>query len=173
MPDVPHDPTAAPAPGAAPCASACPLADAPASGVDRRAFLTRSLLAAAAAALSADVLAACAGGGGTAVTGPVASGTTLRVADYPALASVGGIATTTAGGQPIAIVRTAASTYVVLSRVCPHEQATVNANGAGFLCPLHGARFDANGTWTGGQRTSSLRSYPTTYDAAAGTLTVG
>ena len=108
----------------------------------------------------------------TTVAGPIASGTTLRVTDYPSLASVGGIATTTAGGQPIAIVRTAASTYVVLSRVCPHQGATVNASGAGFQCPLHGAQFNASGTWTGGQRTSSLHSYATTYDPTAGTLTV-
>jgi len=49
----------------------------------------------------------------------------------------------------------------------------VNQNGSGFLCPNHGARFAADGTWIGGQPTSSLRSYATSYDAASGTLTIG
>lgn len=152
------------------CDGGCPLGQP--SGLGRRAFLTRSLLAAAAAALGAEALAACASSGTDSVAGPIASGTTLRVADYPALASVGGIATTSVGGQPVAIVRTATSSYVVLSRVCPHQGATVNVSGAGFQCPLHGAQFNASGTWTGGQRTSSLHTYATTYDAAAGTLIV-
>lgn len=155
------------------CAAHCLVAAAPSPSLDRRAFVGRSLLTAAAAALGADLLAACAGGGADAVAGPVASGTTLRVADYPALAAVGGIATTTAGGQPIAVVRTAASSYVVLSRVCPHQGATVGVSGSGFRCPQHGATFAADGSWTGGERTSGLRAYATTYDAAAGTITVG
>ena len=79
----------------------------------------------------------------------------------------------TISGSPFAVVRTASTTFVALSRVCPHQGNIVNQDGNAFLCPGHGARFSANGTWIGGERTSSLRSYPTTYDAAAGTITVG
>ena len=137
-----------------------------ADGIGRRTFLAQGALLAAAA-----LLASCVGEIATAPT--TISSTTLRVSDYPALAAVGGIAMVTISGSPLAVVRTASSTFVALSRVCPHQGNIVNQDGNAFLCPGHGARFAANGTWIGGERTSSLRSYPTTYDAAAGTITVG
>jgi cytochrome b6-f complex iron-sulfur subunit len=76
-------------------------------------------------------------------------------------------------GSPFAIVRTDASTYLALSRICPHQGSVVNFTGNGFLCPNHGAQFTETGTWVGGQRTSNLRSYPTTFDSTTGTLTIG
>jgi thiosulfate dehydrogenase [quinone] large subunit len=135
--------------------------------MDRRKFVSLGVYAAAAAAL-----AACAAGGSS-ITSPDSVGTTVKVSDYAALAAVGGVAVTTLSGTPVAIVRTSATTFITLSRVCPHQGSTVNAVSGGFRCPNHGATFNASGTWTGGQRTSSLRSYATTYDAAAGTLTIG
>ena len=151
------------------CADHCPLAEAVSRGVDRRTFISRAVLATAAAAL-----AACAGGADAGITGPTTVSTsTLRVSDYPSLASVNGVALVTLSGVPLAIVRTGDASFVALSRVCPHEGAMVNSSGSGFICPRHGARFSVTGTWLGGQRTSSLRSYATSYDAAAGTLTVG
>ena len=138
-----------------------------ADGIGRRTFLAQSALLAASA-----LLASCAGvDGATAPT--TVSPTTLRVSEYAALAAVGGIALVDISGSPFAIVRTSSTAFVALSRVCPHQGNIVNPNGSGFLCPGHGARFSANGTWTGGERTNSLRSYSTTYDAAAGTITVG
>jgi Rieske Fe-S protein len=136
-------------------------------GIGRRTFLAQSALLAAAAAL-----AACAGGGDP--TSPSLSGqATVKVSDYPTLSTVGGIALVSIQSSPFAIVRTGTSSFVALSRVCPHQGSIVNQNGSGFLCPNHGAQFSANGTWIGGQPTSSLRSYATTYDAATGTLTIG
>jgi nitrite reductase/ring-hydroxylating ferredoxin subunit len=134
--------------------------------VDRRSFLVRSALLAAAAAL-----AACAGDSPT--QPDIAAGSTIRVSDYAALANVGGVALVTVSGAPLAIVRTSTSAFLALSRICPHQGSTVNLNGAGFLCPNHGARFDIDGNWVGGQRTSNLHSYPTSYDAASGVLTIG
>lgn len=142
-------------------------ADHSADGIGRRTFLAQSALLAASA-----ILAACAGGD-IATAPDTISPTTLRVSDYAPLATVGGIALVTISGAPFAVVRTSATSFVTLSRICPHQGNIVNQNGSGFLCPGHGARFSANGTWTGGQGTSSLRSYATTYDAAAGTITVG
>ena len=141
--------------------------DHPADGIGRRTFLAQSALLAASA-----LLASCAGGD-IATVPTIISPTTLRVSDHAALATVGGIALVTISGAPFAVVRTSDTTFVTLSRICPHQGNIVNQNGNGFLCPGHGARFSANGTWTGGQGTSSLRSYSTTYDAAAGTITVG
>jgi len=138
-----------------------------ADGIGRRTFLAQSALLAAGALLAA----AC---GSEIATAPTTvSPTTLRVSDYPALATVGGIALVTISGSPFAVVRTSATSFVALSRVCPHQGNIVNQEGNAFLCPGHGARFSANGTWIGGERTSNLRSYATAYDAASGTITVG
>ena len=65
-----------------------------------------------------------------------------------------------------------ACSFVALSRVCPHQGSIVNVNGSGFLCPGHGATFTATGTWTGGQRTTNLHAYATSYDAASGVVTI-
>jgi cytochrome b6-f complex iron-sulfur subunit len=153
-------------PGAERCESPCPQPCASESlppGIDRRTFL------AAAAALA---LAACAAGdsGGT---GPSTIGTTIDVTTYSALSADGGVALISLQGTPLAIVRTNATTYLALSRVCPHQGSTVNKVSTGFLCPRHGAAFDTTGKWVGGERTSSLRSYPTTYDPATHKLTIG
>lgn len=152
------------------CGRACgPVVPTPAAGgeIGRRTFLAQSALLAAAAAL-----AACAGAADA--TAPSLSGqATITVSDYPALSSVGGIALVTIQSSPFAIVRTGSSSFVALSRVCPHQGSIVNQNGSGFLCPNHGAQFNATGGWIGGQPTSSLRSYATAYDASAGTLTIG
>jgi cytochrome b6-f complex iron-sulfur subunit len=136
------------------------------SGIGRRTFLAQSAMMAAVAAL-----AACGAAGD--LTAPTLSGsTTINVNDQPALANVGGVALVSISGSPFAIVRTSASTFVALSRVCPHQGSIVNPTSTGFLCPNHGAQFSSNGTWVGGERTNSLRAYGTTYDAAAGTITI-
>jgi Rieske Fe-S protein len=56
--------------------------------------------------------------------------------------------------------------------VCTHQGGIVNESGNRFVCPVHGATFDLNGNWIGGQRTSNLHQYATTYDAATNTLTI-
>jgi nitrite reductase/ring-hydroxylating ferredoxin subunit len=140
------------------CALDCPL-------MGRRTFIARSVLAAAAAAL-----AACS------ASDPVSpfSGTfTMQIADYPALASVGGVALVSANGASLAVVRTSTDSFVALSRVCPHEGGRIDPSGSGFVCQKHGARFSSTGAWTGGQSTSSMRSYTTTYNSSTGTLTIG
>jgi Rieske Fe-S protein len=134
--------------------------------IDRRDFVMR-----AAAALAAVALAAC-GSDGLTSPSSVAS-TTLTLANYPALSTVGGVATATVDGVPLAIVRTSSTTFAAFSRICPHQGATIDVTTGGFQCPRHGATFDKNGQWIGGERTSNLASYPVTYNAAAGTLTVG
>jgi cytochrome b6-f complex iron-sulfur subunit len=135
-------------------------------------FVTRrDFVAYGAAALAMAALAAC---GGESLTSPsTVESTTLKLSDFPALSSVGGVATTSIGRTPIAIVRTGTSNFSAFSRICPHQGSTINVTSTGFLCPNHGATFDKSGQWIGGERTSSLTSYPVTYDATAGTITVG
>jgi nitrite reductase/ring-hydroxylating ferredoxin subunit len=154
--------------GDCPLGASIPIESAGEGGVlvDRRVFLSRAMLSAVAV-----VLAAC---GASDATGPTFSGTaTIGVGDYPALSTVGGVALVSANGASIAVVRTSSASFVALSRVCPHEGGTINPSGTGFLCTKHGAQFDKSGTWTGGQRTSNMRSYATSYDAGANTLTIG
>ena len=149
------------------CESSAPVTP-PATPMGRRAFLAQSAVLAAMAAL-----AAC-GGAGSDVTAPGLSGmTTLKVADYPTLASVGGVALLSIASSPFAVVRTSATTFVTLSRICPHQGTTVNESTSGFLCPNHGAMFSSTGGWVGGQPTSNMTSYPTSFDSTAGTITIG
>jgi cytochrome b6-f complex iron-sulfur subunit len=142
-------------------------ADSQPATLGRRQFISAGLMAAAAAAL-----AACAGAG-TDSTGPTSVSLSVKISDYPALAAVGGVALVSAGGSPIAIVRSGASAFVALSRICPHQGTTVNATSTGFLCPNHGARFDKTGVWTGGEHTSNMHAYASSYDPATSTLTIG
>ena len=112
-------------------------------------------------------------GAGDGVTAPALSGSTsIKLSDYPAPESVGGVALVNIFGSPLAIVHDDASTYVALPRVCPHTGSIVNFTGNGFLCPNHGAQFTEAGLWVGGQRTSNLHSYPATFDSTTGTLTI-
>jgi Rieske Fe-S protein len=141
--------------------------------IGRRAFVSQATLVAAAALLAE----AC----GTGVWEPVApngstptppsGGLTLTVSAYPALATVGGIANvSSAAGMPLAIARTAADRFVAIALRCTHQGTTVNISGSGFLCPNHGARYAMDGTWIGGQPTTSLKTFPVTFTAATGTL---
>lgn len=103
----------------------------------------------------------------------VCAGATVAGAQTASLSIVGGVATTSINGSPVTIVRVSVTSFITLSRVCPHQGSTVNATSTGFKCPNHGAWFDSAGIWVGGQRTTNMRSYTTTYDSAAGTLTIG
>jgi nitrite reductase/ring-hydroxylating ferredoxin subunit len=134
--------------------------------LDRRAFLTRAMLSAAVLAL-----AACGAGNGT--TAPFSGTTSLNINDYPALANVGGVALVTLNGSPVALVRNSATSVLALSRVCPHQGGTINTGGGGFICPRHGAQFNLTGQWVGGQPTSNMQSYATTFDPGTGALTIG
>lgn len=134
------------------------------SCLSRRAFVANSTLLAVSA-----VLAACSASDSGA---PSNVNVTARVSDYSALAAVGGIARLTGTSTPIAVVRTATSTFRAFSLICPHESGSVGISGAGFQCAKHGATFNSSGTWTGGQQTTNLREFAVTFDAAAGTLTI-
>lgn len=117
-------------------------------------------------------LAAC--GASTDSTAPsIPANSQIQIGNYPALANVGGVALVSVGAAPLAVVRTSATSFIALSRVCPHQGGIVSESGSRFVCPVHGATFDLNGNWIGGQPTSNMRQYATTYDAASNTLTIG
>jgi Rieske Fe-S protein len=135
-------------------------------GIGRRTFLVQSGILAAMAAL-----AAC--GASTDSTAPsIPANSQIQIGNYSALANVGGVALVSVGAAPLAIVRTSTTSFIALSRVCPHQGGIVNESGSRFVCPVHGATFDLNGHWIGGQPTSNMRQYATTYDAASNALTI-
>ncbi len=140
-------------------------------GVDRREFVAQS----ARGAITALLVAACGGGAGG-VTGPGPSGPTslvVQVSNFPTLANVGGMARVdSGGGTPVAAVRTSASTFAAFSLICPHFGCTVGVGTTSFQCPCHGARFAADGHWTGGQPTGNLTSLNASYAPNTGTLTI-
>lgn len=156
MSEIPTDSTSVPSHGCDGCAV-----------VDRRTFLASTALAGVAA-----FLAACAAGSNT--TGPSFTGPlTVNVGDFPALATVGGIARVDGGGSsPVAAVRVGDAQYAAFSLVCPHQGATVGISGSGFRCPQHGAMFAADGSWVGGQPTSNLHALTAQFDSASGVLTI-
>src|SRR4051812_6260989 len=86
--------------------SACPLSPdslvgvpfASAGGLDRRTFVSRAMMSAAMLAL-----AAC--GASDGATAPFTGSASINIADYPALATVGGVALVTLNGGPLALVR--------------------------------------------------------------------
>lgn len=82
----------------------------------------------------------------------------VRLASFPALNAVGGAAVVgRLNGINVAVVRTGPSTYVALDRRCPHAGGIVTASDAGWVCPLHGSRFDLDGDKVSGLTPSGLR----------------
>ncbi len=136
-------------------------------GVNRREFLTTASALAVTAAL-----AACGNGIGGNPTGPSNVNTTVVLADYAALGTVGGIAVARSGGTPIAVVRASTTQYRAFSLVCPHAGTTVAISGTGFRCPNHGATFNGSGAWTGGERTRGLSEFTVALNTTTGTLTI-
>jgi len=139
-----------------------------ARGLDRRELLKKGGLAAAAAML----LSACGGSLVNDVTGPgLGQSFTLKLSDYPALASAGGVvAVSSPGGLPLFVENTGTG-YLALSRVCPHQGGLIGAFSSGFQCPVHGATFNKNGNWIGGQPTSNMGRFNVAADGS-GNLTI-
>ena len=163
------------------CSGDCALRRASAGAADpsRREFVNRALLASVGA-----FLAACGDGniGGVTGTGgtgnppppPVGGNLVVTLAGFPALSTDGGIARVDGGSStPVAVTRVNATTYLAFSMICPHAgYRPINIVASGFECPNHGARFAADGNWTGGQSTRDLTQYTVVFDAGAGTLTI-
>lgn len=146
-----------------------------ASGVNRRSFLSTS----AVVMLGSFIAASCGDGQIGGVAGPAlppggSDGLVIRLADFPALASVGGIARVDGGGsRPVAVTRTGESTFVAMTMICPHAGfQPIQITAPGFRCPNHGAEFAPDGNWVGGQSTSDLPRFTVQYDAGAGTLRI-
>ena len=104
-------------------------------------------------------------------------GLAVTIGDWPALANVGGVAGSVGSlnFNPVAVVRTGASTFAAFSLICPHNQFYVQViNGQSFRCPNHGALFNANGGLAANSpiQTSSLSPMRVSYTSGSPVLYV-
>jgi cytochrome b6-f complex iron-sulfur subunit len=140
--------------------------------LNRRDFLAKSALAAAALVVAE--------GCGDGQIGPTAvklgTGTTIRIQDFPQLANIGTIVPITAER---ALVRTSATGFLGLSRVCTHQGCLtdISSDSKQFQCPCHGSVFSNDGSVIRGPNIASppigpLQKLTATFNQAAGTVTV-
>jgi Rieske Fe-S protein len=93
----------------------------------------------------------------------------INVSDYPELANTGGYAMIT---DKVIVFRTGGSSFRALNTTCTHKKCATAFNGSEFQCECHGSRFDKSGKVLEGPATKNLKSYKTTFDSAANTLTI-
>ena len=99
---------------------------------------------------------------------------TIKLSDFPGLATTGTLVDI---GNSRAVMRTGASSFVALSKICTHEQCETNVVNNRFECPCHGSIFASDGSVIRGPSVSGsvrhLDTFNTSFDAATNSLTVG
>jgi Rieske Fe-S protein len=98
---------------------------------------------------------------------------TIRLAAFPALGAVGGVARVDGNTlTPIGVARLGAQRFAAYGLACPHEQVAIDPTGNGWRCPKHGARFASDGALLQGPATVGLTPLTVSYDALAGTIRI-
>ena len=94
------------------------------------------------------------------------------LADHADLATEGKTVKIDAGLPcAIAVTRTGPNDeFQVTGTQCTHQGCCINRSGDGWQCPCHGARFDIDGTVTGGPAKKDLSVYD--YEIVAGVMTI-
>jgi Rieske Fe-S protein len=86
----------------------------------------------------------------------------LALADYPALAAVGGSALVAIAGESLLIVHYEEGCFSALSSVCTHEGCTIEYQGGSrVVCPCHGAAFLMDGSVQAGPTSIPLETFST------------
>ena len=81
-----------------------------------------------------------------------------------ALASVGGAVLVDSVAGAFLVARTADSAFSAVDAICTHESCTITGeDGATYVCPCHGSRYNRNGRVVAGPATASLRQFATTF----------
>ena len=81
-----------------------------------------------------------------------------------ALATVGGAALVESIAGVFLMSRTSDTTFTAVEAVCTHEGCTITgADGAIYVCPCHGSRYNRSGQVLAGPARASLRQYATTF----------
>ena len=70
------------------------------------------------------------------------------------------------------LIRLSDTRFAAVNLTCTHKGCTVEYNGTRFVCPCHGSMYDREGKVLEGPSTKDLKTYESTYDAAANTVTV-
>jgi cytochrome b6-f complex iron-sulfur subunit len=97
----------------------------------------------------------------------------LEVARYPDLAQDGGgITVRLDDGSEYLVVHPQGDEYVVLSNLCTHQGCPLGVDAGTITCPCHGARFANDGTVTNPPAVEPLQTYPSSFDAARGVLSI-
>jgi len=90
-----------------------------------------------------------------------------------ALTSVGGAVLVESVAGEFLLARTGDSKFSAIEAVCTHEGCTVTGtDGAVYVCPCHGSRYDRNGHVVLGPAQASLRQYATTFAGDVVTITL-
>ncbi|HAH25678.1 MAG TPA: Rieske (2Fe-2S) protein, partial [Prolixibacteraceae bacterium] len=84
----------------------------------------------------------------------------LNSSQFAALKTVGGFAY----NGNVFIMRTSDTNYIAISRICTHQGCTVayNSSTKQFVCPCHGARYNASGAVLQGPAQRPLTIYTAT-----------
>jgi Rieske Fe-S protein len=142
--------------------------------VSRRQFCAGACQAASCATF-ATLAAACGGGesptspsGETSKLGVLAgrfTGSNVQVtAAGSALGEVGGAVLVESTAGLFLLARMTAGTFQAIDAVCTHEGCTITgADGATYVCPCHGSRYNRSGQVLAGPARASLRQYATTF----------
>ena len=69
------------------------------------------------------------------------------------------------------VARTGGNSFQAIDATCTHEGCTITgADGATYVCPCHGSRYNQSGQVQAGPARSNLRQYATTF--TDGVLTI-
>jgi cytochrome b6-f complex iron-sulfur subunit len=151
------------------------------NAVSRRRFCAGACQAASGITL-ATLFPACGGGSPTSPGGGMASALAVVAGRFSAsrvqvtiagspLANVGGAALVESTAGVFLLARTSESACSAVEAVCTHEGCTINgADGATYVCPCHGSRYNRNGQVLQGPARAALRQYGTTM--ADGVVTI-
>ena len=162
-------------------------------GQSRREFCAGACHAVSGVALAA-LAAACSGGGGsptspseggggggggggagslTTVTGQAVAGGVQVQAGTGPLASVGGRALVQSPQGSFLLARTGEAAFTALTAICTHEQCTITGlDGAIFVCPCHGSRYNGSGQVVTGPALQALQTFATAFDNGVVTIQV-
>ena len=151
--------------------------------VSRRQFCAGACQLASCATL-ATLASACGGegsptspSGGTStlpvLTGQFANSRVQVTTTGTALANVDGAALVESIAGVFLIARTSGNAFQAVDAICTHEGCRVtSADGAVYVCPCHGSRYNRNGQVVQGPARASLRQYTTSFANDQLTITV-